>query len=205
MNRVFYRDLILDVDSNVYEPREDSFLLADNLHFKKGEKVLEIGTGAGLISILAAKFGAKVVAIDINPFAVECARKNAELNGAKGIDFRVGDLFEPLKASITSDVNSTDGRKRKQKEAISSIKKFDLIVFNPPYLPREEKYTEKPIDLSYNSSEVLQKFLTEYKKFLKKGGRTVIVNSSISGVEVEGKILAEKKLAFEKLFVIELK
>ncbi len=182
MGRIFYKDLILDIDENVYEPREDSFLLADNLQVNKGEKILEIGTGAGLIAILAAKRGGKVIAIDINGFAIGCARKNAERNGAKEIDFRTGNLFEPLKKG----------------------EKFDLIVFNPPYLPREEKYTEKPIDLSYNSSETLQKFLEQYKKFLKKGGRAVIVNSSISGVETNGRIIAEMKLAFEKISVIQL-
>jgi len=183
MGRIFYKKLILEVDENVYEPREDSFLLAENLpSIRKKEKVLEIGTGSGLISILAAKKGAKVVATDINEHAISCALKNSEKNNVPGIDFRAGDLFEPIKKN----------------------EKFDLIIFNPPYLPAEKKYTDQPIDLSYNSSETLNKFLAQCKDFLKKDGRVIIVNSTISGVEIGGKIIAEQKLAFEKIFVVQL-
>jgi len=178
----FYKDLVIETADSVYEPREDSFLIADNLNTKKGEKVLEIGTGSGILAILAAKMGSRVTAVDINEDAIECAAKNAEKNDVWGIKFLHGNLFEPVKGQ-----------------------KFDLIIFNPPYLPKEEKYTEKKIDLSYNSSETLERFLKEYKKYLNKNGRALIINSSISGVKVEGKVIAEKKLPFEKLEVIELK
>ncbi len=192
MVTVFYKDLKLDIADSVYEPREDSFLLADNLKAKNaltstsrsargGEKVLEIGTGSGILAILAAKQGADVTATDINEEAVECARKNAIKNRAEGIEFLQGDLFAPV-----------------------SGRKFDLIIFNPPYLPREEKYTDKKIDMSYNSSETLERFLKEYRNYLTEGGCALIVNSSISGVKAGGKIIAEKKLAFEKIFVAEL-
>ncbi len=182
MGRIFYNDLILDIDENVYEPREDSFLLVKNLQVKKKEKVLEIGTGSGLIAILAASKGAKVVATDLNEHAINCARKNADANNMQGIDFRVGNLFEPIKPR----------------------EKFDLIIFNPPYLPAEGSYTEKPIDLSYNSSDTLMQFLILYKNFLRKNGRAIIVNSTLSGIQTDGKIIAEQKLAFEKIFVVEL-
>jgi len=183
MSRVFYKDLVLDVDGkNVYEPREDSFLAADNLNAKAGEKILEIGTGCGLLAILAATKGAEVVATDINELAVECAQKNAGENKLK-IDFRVGDLFSPIKNN----------------------EKFDLIIFNPPYLPSEKDFVDRQIDLSYNSSETLRKFLASYKGFLKENGRAVVVNSSISGVSAGGRELASQKLAFEKISLIELK
>ena len=180
--KVFYKDLVLEVSESVYEPREDSFLLADNLKVKKGESVLEIGTGSGILAILAAKMGGRVTAVDINDEAIECAAGNAERNNVWGIKFLVGNLFAPVKDE-----------------------KFDLIIFNPPYLPKEEKYTEKKIDLSYNSSETLERFLKEYKKHLNKNGRALIINSSISGVKTKGKKIAELKLAFERLEVIQLK
>jgi len=178
MKKAFYQDIVLDISENVYEPREDSFLLAESLDVKESEEVLELGTGSGLQAILAAKKGASVVATDINPEAVECAKKNAEANGVE-IGFLVGDLFESIG------------------------KKFDLIIFNPPYLKKDGPI-KKPIDLSYNSSEVIKRFLAEYKKYLKPGGRAVIVNSSISGVDVPGKVLATKKLFFEEIEVVEL-
>ncbi len=68
---------------NVYEPAEDTFLLADNLMVKKSDKVLEIGTGTGIIAIIASKKAKNVVAVDINKYAVECAQKNSEINHSK--------------------------------------------------------------------------------------------------------------------------
>lgn len=108
-----YQGLDFEVPSEVYTPAEDTYLLADNLEVKEGEKVLELGTGCGLISILAAKMGGEVVSTDITSQALECARKNARsANVEESIDFRRGDLFEPVEGE-----------------------RFDFIVFNPPYLP----------------------------------------------------------------------
>jgi ribosomal protein L11 methyltransferase len=55
---------------------------------------LDVGTGSGILAIAAWKLGAKpVMAIDIDPVAVESARKNAKANKVgRGIDFRVGSL-----------------------------------------------------------------------------------------------------------------
>jgi radical SAM protein with 4Fe4S-binding SPASM domain len=59
-------------------------------------RCLDVGTGCGIIAIEAALRGLPVVATDLYPTAVELARWNARLNGAEGIDFRVGHLFEPV-------------------------------------------------------------------------------------------------------------
>ena len=83
----FYKDLVIETADSVYEPREDSFLIADNLNTKKGEKVLEIGTGSGILAILAAKMGSRVTAVDINEDAIEGAAKNAKKNDVWGINF----------------------------------------------------------------------------------------------------------------------
>ncbi|HIK02359.1 TPA: methyltransferase, partial [archaeon] len=147
----------------------------------------------------------KVTAIDLNEDAIECAKKNWENNkglrnqGHRGSETKT--RTEPLKSvPLSPFINFIVGN------LFAPVKgeKFDLIIFNPPYLPKEEKYTEKKIDLSYNSAETLERFLKEYKKHLNKNGRALIINSSISGVKVEGKVIAEKKLAFEKLEVIML-
>ena len=180
MGTVEYEGIVLAIPSQVYEPREDSFLLAKNLEVRDGEEVLELGTGSGLLAILAAKKGGKVTAVDLNPKAVEAARENAGKNDVE-IDFKQGDLFEQV-----------FGRQ------------FDLIIFNPPYLPPEEE-PEELIDLSYHSSEVIKRFLEEYGIYLKKDGRALIVNSSLSGVEVGGKVLDRKKIFFEELQVLELR
>ena len=72
--------------------------------------MLDLGTGSGVNGIVAAARSSDVVAVDVNPSAVECARKNAELNGVGSrCGVRESDLFE-----------NVTGR-------------FDLIVFDPPF------------------------------------------------------------------------
>ncbi len=75
------------------------------------ERVLDLGTGNGHQALLAARHAGQVTAIDINPRALRFAAFNAALNGADGIDFREGNLFEP----VTGE-------------------QYDLIVCNPPYV-----------------------------------------------------------------------
>ncbi|TDD56946.1 methyltransferase domain-containing protein [Nonomuraea terrae] len=77
---------------------------------REGDRVLDMGTGSGVNAILAASKAAEVLAVDVNPAAVEAARRNAERNGvADRVEVRLSDVYEAV-----------DGR-------------FDLIVFDPPY------------------------------------------------------------------------
>ncbi len=91
--------------SQVYQPEEDTCLLLDAAlsEVKPGDRVLEIGTGSGTIAAELAKV-TDVVATDINPHAVSCAK-------TKLLEVVQTDLFCGIKGS------------------------FDLVVFNPPYLP----------------------------------------------------------------------
>src|SRR4030067_1583890 len=93
--RVYFGDFVFVVDKNVYEPAEDSFLFAENLNVAGGEKILDMGTGCGILGIVAAKKASKVVAVDVNPYAVHCAKENALLNNARRMSFVQGDLFAP--------------------------------------------------------------------------------------------------------------
>lgn len=94
--KVIYKHLNLNVPKDVYKPAEDTFLLADNLKAETGEKILELGTGCGLLSIIAAKRGAKVTATDINPKAMERAKENAKSEGVlEKIDFRWATFLNP--------------------------------------------------------------------------------------------------------------
>lgn len=190
----YYKELAFNVAENVYEPAEDTFLLADNLDVNPGERVLELGTGCGLLAILAAKAGAHVVATDINQAALECARANAVKHQVEDrIDFRLGDLFEPVAGE-----------------------RFDLVIFNPPYLPvKQNEALGTPIDLAWEAGPegraVIGPFLKELPNHLVDGGGALFVQSSLSGLEKTLLKLHEhrfsvdiirKKLPFEEIFLL---
>ncbi len=184
-----YYGLKLKLHPQVYEPAEDTFLLAENLAVKDGDTALDVGTGTGLIALLMARKARYVLGVDINPIAVELARENANLNGIKNVEFRLSDLFENVAG------------------------KFDIITFNAPYLPGEP---DEPIDLAIvggkRGREVLDRFIEEVPAYLKPGGTVQIVQSSITGVEktlelfrkkdLNPEITAKKHVFFEDIVLI---
>src|SRR3972149_5827348 len=76
-----YRGALFKIAGGVQVPKAGSLFFCRHLEFQAGERVLELGCGAGLATVLAAKAGCRVVATDVVPEAVECARENAILNG----------------------------------------------------------------------------------------------------------------------------
>ena len=111
-----YGKLNLIISKGVFHPGffNSSIILANftsklNLQNKN---LIEIGSGSGLISLVAASKGAFVTAIDLNPAAVKCSKSNADRNGLK-IDCFQSDLFKSV-----------------------SPKTFDFIIINPPYFPK---------------------------------------------------------------------
>jgi release factor glutamine methyltransferase len=196
IKRIFFDDYVFDVFENVYNPSEDSFLLAQNLSIKKGDLVLDMGTGCGIQAVLAAQKARKVVATDINPHTVRCAVHNASLNKvADKIEVRQGSLFEPIKAD----------------------EKFDVILFNAPYLPSEAWEEHDLTSLAWAGGEsgrrVIDRFIAEAPRYLKTNGKILLVQSTLSGLEqslrmfigqgLPSKVIAEKKVAFETIVVIE--
>lgn len=167
-----------ETDEMVYNPSDDSFLLVDNLNINSGEKILEIGTGSGIIAMYASKIADKVVATDINFNAIELAEKNFENNNIDNIKLLFGDLFEPLKSE--SEENQ----------------KFDVILFNTPYLPTEEcEILEDNLNYAFDGGldgrKVIDRFLNEVKSYLNEGGRVQLVQSSLSNVGQTLSILEE--------------
>ncbi|MEM3745549.1 MAG: class I SAM-dependent methyltransferase [Candidatus Bathyarchaeia archaeon] len=162
---IFYEGLCFSVPENVYEPAEDTFLLARNLVVHDGEVVLDVGTGCGILAVLAAFRASYVLAIDINPYAVRCAKENAKRNGVLGrIDFICGSLFDPLRARLS----------------------FDLILFNAPYLPVEgepKSWLEYAWAGGRDGRRVIDAFLDEFTKYLKPGGRLLLIQSSLSDID----------------------
>ena len=166
-------DFIINTDENVYVPAEDSYLLADNLMIEKGQSVLEIGTGSGVVAMYASKLTDNITVTDINFDACRLAEKNFDENGIEGIEILFGNMFEPVKN-----------------------RKFDVILFNTPYLPTEEdEVLDNTINYAFdgglNGRKVIDIFLNEVGNHLNDGGIVQLIQSSLSDNEKTLDILDE--------------
>lgn len=143
--------LIVEVFDGVYNPAEDSYLLLRCLDVEKGQHLLDMGTGTGILALHAARQGARVTAADKSLQAVRNARYNARLNG---LSLKVvhSDLFSSLPET------------------------FDLIAFNPPYLP--SSCTREPWEGGAGGTAVIRSFLQQAASHLRPGGHIYLVVST---------------------------
>ena len=194
---VHFGNYVFNVCENVYEPAEDSFLFAENLDVQKCVWVLDVGTGCGMLGILAAGKGGSVLAVDVNPYAVRCVKENSVLNHVRDkVAFLQADLLNALKESA----------------------KFDLILFNAPYLPSAKDETDSWIGRAWaggvNGRHVIDRFIPQAAQSLKPNGRVLLMQSTLAGVqetinkfgenELKVNVKAERKLPFfETLTLIE--
>ena len=164
--RVFFGNYVFEVCENVYEPAEDSFLFADRLQVLVGTSVLDMGTGTGILGVSAAGQAREVLSVDVNPFALRCAKKNAELNQVRSkMNFLQGNLFSPL----------------------SETAKFDLVLFNAPYLPSEPGEDKTWLGRAWaggpTGRNVIDRFISEAPSHLEKAGTIFLMQSSLANVE----------------------
>ena len=147
----------------------------DHVGISPDELVLDMGTGSGILAIMSAKKGARVVAIDINGEATKCAKMNAKNHGVD-IEVICSDLFSCFKEQRI----------------------FDLIIFNIPYLNIKPRDT---FDLSICDyrKEMLRRFLDESHKYLKDGGKILMTYSSVSDINETERIFGEMGWHFEKI------
>lgn len=176
--------------SLVYEPDEDSYLLSDVLKKevpllldkKESLSVLEIGVGSGIQLTTLLNLG-------INKKNIFGTDLNAE-----AVDKCVSLGFNCVLSDLFSNVS----------------KKFDLIIFNPPYLPEEKGEPEDSKLITTGGkkgSELINRFLKESKEYLNKEGKIFLLISSltkgINFLNYKKKILGRKKIFFEELLVYE--
>lgn len=139
-----------------------------------GKEFLEIGCGSGILSLIAARRGAQVTAVDINPRAVECTALNAQANGLeKRVRTLESDLFDKLAPDEC----------------------FDVILWSPPFFPRD------PVDIAdhaWNAGRgfsVIQRFASNAGSHLRENGRILFLLSS--DTEVRSIISLFESLGFQ--------
>lgn len=198
--RIQFQHCVLDTHELVYTPHEDTFFLEDCLRRFLADKTIhticDVGTGSGYIAITLGLCypQASVLALDINPHAVELAKQNLRLNGVTG-EVRKSDLFTN----------------------VSAEEMFDLVVFNPPYLPSstlpdaQSDMRELAWAGGVEGAEITSRFLSLVIDHLTIGGQCFLLlagfgktslilgNTSLVVTQV-----AKKKLGFETLEAVVL-
>ncbi|MFO7678002.1 MAG: HemK2/MTQ2 family protein methyltransferase [Thermoplasmatota archaeon] len=177
-----FNELEITLHPDVYDPAEDSFLLLESIPIQKGIKFLEIGTGCGLLSLEASRKGAFVVCTDINPFAIQLAKTNIKNNKhlLKGsIEVRQGSLFSVIKKG----------------------ERFDMIVFNPPYLPtgdteHVDHWFDAATDGGSDGLMLIKKFIKDIKDFLSRNGQAFFVFSSLSDKKILEQYLLHRAFTY---------
>ena len=172
----------------MYQPSDDSYLLEKQVKkLSTGLSVIDIGSGSGIQALSSLKSGASsVLATDIDAESITHLKKS-ESPTLKVIK---SNLFEKVKG------------------------KFDLIIFNPPYLPqdkREPKESQKATTGGKKGDEIILKFLKQAHKHLNKNGSILLLLSSqtptdrilplITALGFHKTCLSSKKLFFEELQV----
>lgn len=181
--------------ADVYRPSDDTFLLAQAVHAevagRRGLHFLEVGCGAGLVSMVAARAGCVVTCTDANPQAVALAAHNAKQNGLS-VHAVETDLLAGLRGP------------------------FDLVAFNPPYLPTDpDERLPGVINLAFDGgrdgNETVLRFAAQLGALPRRPACVLVVHSSLSDPGPLRKVMsafgyandvvAEQGLDFERLTV----
>ena len=165
--------------ASVWCPSIDTVLFAKALkkiskRLKNVKTAIEIGTGSGFLSkylLVKNKNIKRLFVNDLNPSAIDSAKFNIKDNRAK---FFIGDGLKFIKN-----------------------KKFDLIICNPPYIPRPNSLDDNP----YEGIELLNHLIHHGQDYLNKGGMLITDISSLCYQEVLKKKPIMKTELIEKMSV----
>ncbi|MFQ3476531.1 methyltransferase domain-containing protein [Halonotius sp. F2-221B] len=181
------------VDGHVYQPAEDSALLAKAAigDMTDPDRVLEVGTGSGWVAEqVAGETDARVVGSDLNPHACRQARE-------RGIEAVRADLVAPFAAES-----------------------FDAVLFNPPYLPTDPDnewgdWMEHALSGGTDGRRLIVPFLDDVGRVLTEGGAVYLLVSSLTGYEIvvdlaedagfETTEITQESYPFEVLSVLRLR
>jgi len=138
-------------------------------------EVLDLGCGSGILSTIAAKNGANVIAVDISGEAAACTKINAKIHNVhRNVNVILGNLYEPL-----------------------GKKKFDLIISNPPYLPLEPKDELDKMWCCGRDIRTIKEIVLGFPEHLKVGGEAIFTISSLTGTKEVEEVLNKTSLKWE--------
>jgi HemK-related putative methylase len=160
-----------------------------------GKNVLDIGCGSGILSLVAARSGGRVTAVDINPAAIRATEGNASRNGLHAAIHAVeSDLFAAL-------------------DPLES--KFDYVVCNPPFYGGEPRTMTEKAFRGGNGMAFMARLARVGPSFLSSGGAILLVLSSDADLRAclvpfdvhgfEATVVGVRKLLFETLSIVELR
>jgi len=161
----------ITVFPDVFPPRTDTFLLAENLRVKVGDRILDMATGSGVIAVIAAFKGASGVAVDINPKAVE----NANFN------------FTKLHLDMKAFVSDTFGNVPKVK--------FDCIFAIGPYF---DEVIKEPIEQAiYGMRRFMVDLFEKGPEYLKSKGKILATFPEWSDLSYFEGLINKNKLLYK--------
>ncbi|MFO8017472.1 MAG: HemK2/MTQ2 family protein methyltransferase [Promethearchaeia archaeon] len=209
-------------DDDVYYPSDDSYLILDyfskyiksnrfdSIPFEQVDMILDLGTGSGIIAIYLAllekrcdDFSPEIYASDISDEALKIAHSNACKNHVSPqIQFIKSDLFQ----SFSSELKNS----------------FDIVIFNPPYLPsfynvggKSNKNLSE--DRIWNGGpkgiEVILKFLDSAKKYITRDKKSYLyfissskadlrqLNRTLSDLGYMNQVIEKKHVFFEDIYL----
>ena len=141
----------------VYSPEADTIMLlsAARAEVRPGDRVLEVGTGSGLIAAEMAKI-TRIVATDINPHAVTCAHD-------AGIDVVRTDLFMGIRGPF-------------------NLVLFNPPYLPTPPEERIDDWLEYALDGGRSGRAVIERFARNVGEVLAPDGRILLLVSSLTGL-----------------------
>ena len=172
-----YNGVKLYIPAGVFHPKyffSTKYLLSELLKLNlNGKQFLELGAGNGLISLCAAKNGARVVASDINAKAIANLIDNAITNQLEVQTF-VSDLFDDIPAI-----------------------KFDIIAINPPYYPKAPRNDFEQAWFCGEDYEYFKKLFPQLKQRISPDTLVLMVLSDTCNIERISDICISAGLKFE--------
>ena len=146
----------------------DSVLIAHFPKFKRNMKVLDLGTGTGVIPLLIADEAGKIFAMELNHEMAELARRNVELN------------------NLSEKISVVEGDYRRIRDFFCA-ESFDLVVANPPYYPVKAGEVNKLIGVAtarHEFTATLEDVVTAARYALKFHGNFCMIHSAARLTEI---------------------